>query len=110
MIEAVDTAQTTSSNKILIVGGSGYLGRFLIDGFARAGWNVSFTFKTCYDLDFNRGFAVRGYKVRRALLSRVHLQPVQLYFHSRNHGYCPYYLTFVSNFILGESYYRRRPG
>lgn len=63
MIEAVDTAQTTNNN-ILIVGGSGYLGRFLIDGFARAGWNVSFTFKTCYDLDFNRGFAVRGYKVR----------------------------------------------
>ena len=69
MIEAGDTAQPTNGNKILIVGGSGYLGRFLIDGFARAGWNVSFTFKTCGDLDFNRGLAVRGYKVRRAFLS-----------------------------------------
>jgi len=69
MAEAYDT--TRPANKILIVGGSGYLGRFLIDGFARAGWNVSFTFKTCDDLEFNGGFAVRGFKVRRRLLSCI---------------------------------------
>lgn len=77
MIEA--KTKTTNSNKVLIVGGSGYLGRFLIDGFARAGWNVSFTFKTCDDLDFNCGSAVTGYKVRRRFLSCVQLQRVQLF-------------------------------
>jgi len=71
MSEACDTARP--ANKILIVGGSGYLGRFLIDGFARAGWDVYFTFVTCGDLDFKGGFAVRGFKVRRKRLSCTQL-------------------------------------
>jgi len=31
---------------VLIAGGSGYLGQFLVDTFARDGWNVAYTYNT----------------------------------------------------------------